>query len=90
MHFVNKNVPAKWDEMFLWGKYVPPKQNPGFMKVGALLIYFHINRFSFLIESFYEVRSRLTEALTLPGCFFSIEIPPKKCFGHTQNIFRPK
>ena len=88
MHFIKKNVPAKWDKMFVWGKNIPPKQNPGFMKVGTLLIYFTI--FSFLIESFYEVKCRFTEALALPGCFFSIEIPPKKQFGHTQNLFRPK
>ena len=33
MHFINKNTPAKWDEMFIWEKNVPPKQDPGFMKV---------------------------------------------------------
>ena len=47
MHFKNKNVPAKWYKMFLW-EDVPPKRNPGFMKVGFLLgerIFFHINRF---------------------------------------------
>ena len=77
---------AKWDEMFVWGKNVPSKQNPGYMKVGTLLIYLHINRFSFLIESFYEVRSHLTEALALPGCFFSIEIPPKNVLD-TRKIY---
>ena len=58
--------------MFIWGKNVPPKRDRGFMKVGSLLIYFHINGTYILVESFYEVRSRLTEALILPVCFLSI------------------
>ena len=55
------------------GKNVPPKRDPGFMKVGSLLsgrIYFHINRLWFSIEFVYKVRSRLTETLTLQGSFF--------------------
>ena len=48
MHFTNENVPAKWNETFIWGKNVLPKQDPGFMNVESLLggrIFFHINRF---------------------------------------------
>ena len=50
MHFISKNVPAKRDEAFTWGENVPPKWDPGFMKVRSLLggrIYFYINRFWF-------------------------------------------
>ena len=75
MHFVNKNVPAKQDETFTQEKNVPPKRDPGFMNVGSLLggiIYFHIKNFDFSIEFLNKVTCRLTEALALPGRFFSI------------------
>ena len=75
MHFVNKNVPAKQDETFIQEKNVPPKRDPGFMNVGSLLggiIYFHIKNLDFSLEFFNKVRCRLTEALALPGRFFSI------------------
>ena len=65
------------------GKNVPPKRDPGFMKVGSLLgrrIYFYTD-FDFSVEFFYKVRSRLTEARTLPECFFSI-------YKHPLNISR--
>ena len=48
MLFINKNILAKRDEMFMRGKKVQPKRDPGSMKVGNLLgerIYFHINSF---------------------------------------------
>ena len=73
MHFISKNVPAKLDETCIWEKDVQPKRDPSFMKVGSLLgerIFFH--SFLFLIEFFYKARSRLTEALTLPGFLSSI------------------
>ena len=47
MHFISKNIPAKRNETFIWINNVPPKRDPGFMKVGSLLggrIYFHRNR----------------------------------------------
>ena len=50
INFKNKNVPVNRDEIFIWGKNVPSKRDPSFMKVGSLLggrIYFHINRFRF-------------------------------------------
>ena len=62
--------PCKAGRDVYMGKNVPPKRDPGFMRVGSLLggiIYFHITDFDFSIEFFYKVRSRLTEALTLPG-----------------------
>ena len=37
MHFINKDVPTKRDEMFIWEKNVPPKRDPGFIKEGNLL-----------------------------------------------------
>ena len=45
---IKKNISTTWDEMFTWEKNVPPKRDPGFMKVGSMLggiTYFHINRF---------------------------------------------
>ena len=48
MPFMNKNIPAERDEMFLWKKKVSPKWDPVFLKDGFMLgrmIYFHINRF---------------------------------------------
>ena len=50
MQFANKNVPAMRNQMFIWEKNVPPKQDPGFMKVVSLLgrIYYHKNTFCFL------------------------------------------
>ena len=80
MHLINKNVPLQSGTKRLYGKEnVPPKRDPGFMKVGSLLggrVYFYINvfdsDFDFSIEFFYKVRSRLTEIPTLLGCFFSI------------------
>ena len=38
MHFINKDVPAKREEMFIWEKNVPPKRDLGFMKEGNLLV----------------------------------------------------
>ena len=73
MHFIKKR-PCKAGENAYCEENVPPKRNLGFMKVGSLLvgiIYFQINRFDFSIEFFQKMRSRLTEALTLPGYFFS-------------------
>ena len=46
MRFINKNVPARRDKMFIWEKNVPSKRDPEFMKVGSLLggiIHFHLN-----------------------------------------------
>ena len=37
MHFINKDVPTKRDEMFIWEKNVPSKRDPGFIKEGNLL-----------------------------------------------------
>ena len=37
MLFLHKNVPAKEDQMFMWEKNVPPKRDPGFIKMGFLL-----------------------------------------------------
>ena len=54
--------------MFMWEKNVPPKRDPGFIKMRFLLgvsIYYSI-------EFFCKVRSHLTKALTLRGCFFPI------------------
>ena len=48
MHFINKNISAKQDEMFIWEKNASPKRDPGFIKVRSLLgdrINIHINRF---------------------------------------------
>ena len=45
MHFINESVPVKLDETFIWEKNVPPKRDPGFMKVGSQLggrIYFQL------------------------------------------------
>ena len=61
-------------------KNVPPKWDPGIRKEGSLIggmIYFHITDFDL----------RLTEALTLPGQFFSMQIPTKmnrSCSGKLQ------
>ena len=63
MHFINKNVPAKWDETFIWGKSSHQSEIPVFWTVGGI-IYFHITDFDFSIELFHKVRSRLTEPLT--------------------------
>ena len=60
MHFMKKNIPAKWDQMFISKRNVPPKQYPGIMKEGSLIggmIYFHITDFDL----------HLTEAFTSPG-----------------------
>ena len=57
---MKKNIPAKWDQMFISKRNVPPKQYPGIMKEGSLIggmIYFHITDFDL----------HLTEAFTSPG-----------------------
>ena len=38
MHFINKSVPAKPDEIFTKEKNVPPKRDFGFIKVESLLV----------------------------------------------------
>ena len=45
-----QKLSAKWDEMFICEKTVPPKWGPSFRKEGSLLsvrIFFHINRIWF-------------------------------------------
>ena len=74
MLFRHRNVPEIRNEMFLWGNKVPPKWDPGFIKVRSLLdgrIFFHTNRFWFFNRILIKMRSHLTEP-TLLGCSFRI------------------
>ena len=74
--FYKQKCPCrKRDETFIWEKTSHQSEIPVLWKwnpcyVGEFI--FISTDFDFSIEFFYKVRSRLTEALTLPGCFFSI------------------
>ena len=73
LHYINKNVPTKREEMFIWEENVPPKRDPSFMKVGSLLdgtIYFDINRFWFFNKILLEGEISLNRGPHFAGMFF--------------------
>ena len=77
MHFVNKNVPAKQNETFIWGKKIPPKRDPG------------LTDFNFSIEFFYPHFAGLSCLHISSPLFVSSSSEPsnsKEIFGQSFNI----